>query len=302
MEHALPAGSARPAPASAISVVRDLIELGKPRVTALVVFTAAAGLGLAPATRGVIANLTFLFATGLLVAAANGFNCVLERDVDARMHRTQMRPLPAGRLSPATAATWAFVQSAAAIGILAWATNAVTTLLGAVALATYVLVYTPLKRVSPIALHVGAIPGAIPPLMGWTAATGSIAAPGWALFVLLFVWQLPHFLAISIYLRDDYARGGLRVVPVVRGLDDARRSMLAYAGLLTAFSLLPVALGVAGTAYFAVASVAGFALVAAAARGLRRRAGSAWARRVFLYTIVYLPVVVVALLADARLP
>jgi len=282
------------------SLPRSVVELGKPRITLMVVFTTAVGLWLAGAPLGGWTTAAFLGATALLVASANTLNCWWERDTDARMLRTRDRPLPAGRMSAGAALTAGLVQGAVALTVLAWTTNGLTVALGATALATYVLVYTPLKRVSPAALHVGAVPGAIPPLMGWTAATGGLDVPGWAVFAILFAWQLPHFLAISLYLREDYARGGLRVVPVAHGVDAARRHLLVYAGLLAAAALAPVPLGVAGPWYGAVAALLSAWFVWIAWRGVRERAGNAWARRVMLASVVYLPVLVSVLLLDAR--
>src|SRR5439155_3385439 len=142
--------------------------------------------------------------TALVVGAANALNCYLERESDALMRRTRDRPLPAGRVEPWVALALGVGVASTSIPLLGWATNALTALLALVALVTYVGVYTPMKQRSGLALFVGAVPGAIPPLMGWTAVTGRLETGGLALFAILFCWQLPHFLAISIYLADDY--------------------------------------------------------------------------------------------------
>jgi protoheme IX farnesyltransferase len=266
----------------------------------MVVFTTAVGLWLANGPLLDWATAAFLVATALLVASANTLNCWLERDTDALMTRTRDRPLPAGRLRPFTAIVVGVLEGGVALSVIAWTTNLLTATLGAVALATYVLVYTPIKRVSPFALHIGAVPGAIPPLMGWTAATGTLSAEGWALFAILFAWQLPHFLAISLYLREDYGRGGLRVVPVAYGLAAARWHLLAYAIGLAAVSVSPAALGVTGPFYGALAIVLSAVFVWITWHGVRNRAGNAWARRVMLASVVYLPVLITFLLIDAR--
>jgi protoheme IX farnesyltransferase len=288
----------RSAPAT---IVRDVVDLGKPRITVMVVFTTAIGLWLAPSNAlGPWATAAFLAATALLVSSANTLNCWWEKDTDARMVRTRQRPLPDGRLRPETALLAGLGQGAVALAVLAWCTNLLTVFLGGLALATYVLVYTPLKRVSPFALHVGAIPGAIPPLMGWTAATGSLGLGGVAVFAILLAWQLPHFLSISLYLKDDYGRGGLRVVPVASGVEAARRHLLGYAILLAPVALAPAFLGLAGSAYGISAAVLSTAFAWVVASGVRRRAGGAWARRVMLASVVYLPLLITVLLVDAR--
>lgn len=284
---------------STMEAARDLIELGKPRITLMVVFTTALGLWLAPASLGGLEAAAFLAATAMLVASANTLNCYIERESDGRMVRTRDRALPAGRLSPAAAMVSGLLLGLAALATLFVVTNLLTLCLGAVALSTYVLVYTPLKRFSPWALHVGAVPGAIPPLMGWTAATGEFAAQGWLLFGLLFFWQLPHFIAISIYLKEDYHRGELRVLPLVRGNAAAWRHLLVSTLGLVLVSFAAVPLGIAGPAYLAAAVVLGAGFLWYAVRGLVDGASGAWARKTFLYSVLYLTVLVTVLLLDA---
>lgn len=174
-------------------------------------------------------------------------------------------------------------------------TNTLTLALGATALLSYALVYTPLKRVTPWAVLVGAVPGAIPPLMGWTAATGELAAPGWFLFGILFLWQLPHFTAISLYLKEDFRRGGIRVLPLVFGNVVARRLLFLFTLALVLWSLGGQLLGLAGTVYTISAATLGLGFLVLAGSGLRRAVGSSWARRLFAYTLVYLPVLVAVL-------
>ena len=287
----------RPAP---LEFARDLVDLGKPRVTALVVFTTAIGLWLAPESLTPVAAVGFLAATALLVASANTLNCWWERDSDALMVRTRQRPLPSGRLAPRIALGTGLAQGAVALATLGALTNPVTVALGAAALFTYVAVYTPLKRVTPWSLHLGAVPGAIPPLMGWTAAQGSLGTPGVFAFALLLAWQLPHFLSIALYLEDDYARGGMRVLSVAWGEQAARRHLFGYTLALVSVSLAAWPLGVAGPWYSAAAAVLGARFVAIAGRGLTGTGGGAWARRVFLYSIAYLALLITALLLDAR--
>jgi protoheme IX farnesyltransferase len=168
-----------------------------------------------------------------------------------------------------------------------------------VALVTYVAIYTPMKRRSTLALFVGAVPGAIPPLLGWTAVTGRVDAGGLALFALLFAWQLPHFLAVSLYLREDYARGGLRVFSLVHGEPATRIAIAVSAVVLVPVSLALLPLGVAGAVYGVVAAVLGTALAALALSGVGKEGGR-WARTFFLATLVHLTVLFVALLGSAR--
>jgi protoheme IX farnesyltransferase len=285
--------------ASPTSLARDLLDLAKPRITALVVMTTGAGLALAPQSLRPLPALLFLAGTALLVAAANTLNCWLEIDTDALMSRTRNRPLPAGRLRPTTALTSGVVLAAIALALLWGSTNALTTGLGLLALVSYVAIYTPLKRRSPWALVVGAVPGALPPLMGWTAATAEINTPGLVLFGLLFFWQLPHFIAIALHFQEDYARGGLAVLPIAHGERTARWHLFGSSVALLVFSAMAKPLGVAGLAYTITALSLGAGFVALALVGVRDGSDSAWSRRAFLYSLVYLPVVLGALLIDA---
>jgi protoheme IX farnesyltransferase len=241
-----------------------------------------------------------LFGTALLVGSANTLNCWYERETDGLMLRTRNRPLPAGRLDPWTALALGILSGVFAIPILAIAINPLTALLGAIAHATYVLVYTPLKKISPWALEVGAIPGAIPPLMGWTAATGTLSLPGWFLFGILFFWQIPHFLAIAIYLEEDYRRGGLKVLSVERGTVMAARWLAVYTVALVVVSLLAQPLGLAGFAYSAAAASLGLGFLWFAKRGVLGPVEGAWARRTMLFSIAWLTALMLSLVAFAR--
>jgi protoheme IX farnesyltransferase len=283
-----------------VASLRDVFDLAKPRITSMVVFTTAMGLWLAPGSIGTARTVLLLFGTALLVGSANTLNCWYERETDGLMNRTRHRPLPAGRLDPSVALALGIVGAAFAIPILSFAINPLTALLGAIAHATYVLVYTPLKKVSPWALEVGAIPGAIPPLMGWTAATGTLSLPGWFLFGILFFWQIPHFLAIAIYLEADYRRGGLKVFTVERGPVAAARWLAFYTVTLIAVSLLAQPLGLAGAAYTSAAVVLGLGFLAFAVRGVTGAVEAAWARRTMLYSIIWLTALMLSLVAFAR--
>ena len=283
--------------------IGDLFALAKPRLSGMVVSTTAAGVWLAPQQPSAPRAAAVLLGTGMVVGAANILNNYLERDVDGLMRRTWGRPLPAGRVEPGTALALGIALPAFAIPMLAFAANPLTALLALVALVSYAFVYTPMKRWSTAALFVGAVPGAIPPLMGWTAATGSIDARGLALFALLFVWQLPHFLAISIYLKEDYARGGLKVFALVHGERAAKIWAVGTSAILVPVGMLPAFLGMASWGYGAVAALLGLGLAAGAAAGLRIRipeGSSRWARNFFLSTLLYLVLVFIALFLGAR--
>ena len=276
----------------------DLAALGKPRLSGLVIFTAAMGVWCAPERLGIGATALFLLSTAGLVAAANTLNCWLERDIDGLMARTRSRPLPAGRLEPRVALAQGLVLSTAALLGLAVSTNALTVLLGAAAFLVYVLVYTPLKRVSPWALFVGAVPGALPPLMGYTAAADRLDAVGWFLFGILFLWQLPHFIAISLYLEDDFQRAGIRALPIVHGRRSARVWLFGCVALLLGFSLLGPPLGLAGPVYAAIAVLIGLVWLGLAADGLKPQPAGNWARRLFGFSLLYLPILITALVLD----
>ena len=281
---------------SPLAYLKDLLLLAKPRLSGLVMITCAGGMSLAPGHIGAARAILSVLSTAAVVGAANALNCYLERDVDARMRRTRDRPLPAGRVEPFVALGLGILVPAFAIPVLALAAGRLTALLALVALGSYVLVYTPMKQRSTLALFVGAVPGAIPPLMGWTAVTGRIEPGGLALFALLFAWQLPHFLAISLYLAEDYARGGLRVFAVVHGEERTRFWIAVFTALLVPVSLVLLPLGVAGPVYGGVAVGLGAALASVALLGLGR-AGGRWARTFFLGTLVYLTLLFAALFA-----
>ncbi len=244
-----------------------------------------------------------LVTTCAVVASANSLNCWLERDVDQLMARTARRPLPSGRLRPNIAFWFGVVLGVTSIPLLTFFVNPMTGLLGAIALISYVAIYTPMKQRSPAALLVGSVPGALPPLMGWTAATGTIDAPGVALFAILFIWQLPHFIAISIYRREEYERAGMKVLPSVRGEQHAKVFILLYTGALIVSSVLPFVFRVAGPIYLTVACAVGVYYFAVNVRGLRKEVtgevAKVWARKSFLASLVYLTALFAALMIDA---
>jgi protoheme IX farnesyltransferase len=250
------------------------------------------------------AALVALAGLAMIVSGAGALNMYLERDSDGLMIRTADRPLPARRLSPSLALGFGFVLSVAALPLLAFGSGMLTGLLAALSLFLYVFVYTPLKRRTSHALLIGAVPGAMPPLIGWTAASDHIGLGGLALFSVLYLWQLPHFLAIATFRRQEFARAGIKVLPNERGDRTTRLHALGYTIALFAVSLVLVPLGVAGPIYLATALGLGALFVGVAATGLRPRALEAaeserWARSLFLVSLVYLPLLILALMLSA---
>lgn len=280
--------------------VRDIFSLSKPRLAALVLATTGGGLFLAPGAMSTFYVLLTLIGTAMTVGAANTLNCYMERDVDGLMPRTRTRPLPAGRLPAWVALVVGLVLGAVSVPALAVFVNGITGALAAIALLSYVLVYTPMKLKSPMALFVGAIPGAIPPLMGYCAVTGELDWAGAVLFAILFIWQIPHFLAISLFRKDDYAGAGFKIFPIVYGERSAKVHAIVWAVLLLPVSVLPYPLGITGVVYGVVASLLGLGFIAFAVRGLRKDAGRKWAKGLFLYSIAYLTVLFAVLMADAN--
>ena len=286
-------GAARDIP----SLLSAFLQLSKPRVTRMVVLTMLCGAMMAPGSVDAFLLVIALAGTAAVVAAANTLNMVLEGDVDALMERTRTRPIPAGRIAPEIALAFGLVLAVVGLTLLFVVINPLTAMLAGLALLSYVLVYTPLKRVTPFALHIGAIPGAIPPVLGWTSVTGSLALPPLALFAILFVWQLPHFVAIAIFHQAEYEAAGIRVLPAVRGLSAAKRSIVAYSLVQLLVSLLPWAIDFVSPLYLAVALPLGVAYVAYGLVGLRRQAGQAWARALFFASMPYLVLILVAIVA-----
>lgn len=278
-------------------MIGALVSLTKPRISLLSVATAAVGFALAPGTPSRTLLLCTLIGTWFLVGSANTLNMYLERDIDSRMARTRRRPLPAGRLSPGVALRFGVAQAFIAVPLLTFGANALTGLLGAIALVLYVLVYTPLKQRTIHSLTIGAVPGAMPPLLGWTAATGSISAAALALFGVIFFWQIPHFLAIAMYQRDDYSAAGLKVLPVEYGDAVTRRTIVATLILQVLVTLLLVPLGLGDRFYLVGAALLGAVMLGWGVYGLTRAGGRGWARGLFLVSIAYLPILFALLVA-----
>ena len=274
-------------------------ELVKARLTLLVLLTTCVGFYLGE--RGAMDGLRMfhvLFGTALVAAGAAALNQLLEREYDARMRRTAGRPLPSGRLQPATVAIFGGVCTVAGLVYLAGLANLLTSVLGAVTSISYLFIYTPLKRVSWVNTLVGAIPGALPPLMGWAAARNELGGEGWTLFAILAFWQIPHFMAIAWLYRDEYAKAGFVMLPNVDG-DGSRTAYQTVGNTVALFmaSLCPFFLGLNGALYLVVAVLAGAAYFACAVR-FARQLTPRRARQLFLASIIYLPFLLLAMVCD----
>lgn len=275
------------------ATVRDYLSLTKPRINTLVLVTAFIGAWLGSngtVSYGLLARI--LAGTGLTVAGASAFNCYMEVDVDARMDRTSDRPLPAGRILPFRAVLFATACSVAGLGLLLGTVNVPSTLLALTALVTYTPIYTWMKGFTSVSTLVGAIPGALPPVIGWAGVTGGIDVPAVLLFLLMFVWQPPHFLALALYRKHEYDAAGLVMLPIESSDAVAVRQIVLYALVLLPLSLLPVHFGMAGWMYLSAATTLGIGFVLLATLGLRPsiRERTGWARGLFVYSILHLTI------------
>lgn len=287
----------------AASQLRSYIDLTKPRILTMVLVTAALGFCL-PA-RGIQPFGLFLWmllGTGLSSAGAGTLNHFLEREIDLHMDRTKNRPLPAGRLHPIRALVFGLACSLAGVGALWYFVNTLSAGLAAATIVLYAVIYTPMKRKSWLNTPVGAIPGAIPPMIGWAAATGSLGAGAWVLFAILFLWQHPHFYAIAWMFKDDYARAGFKMLPVVKPDGSATfRQSWAAALILIPVSLWPTFVNITGWLYFFGVFLIGVWFLAACVQW--RLSGTVLdARKVLRVSVFYLPALLLLILADALLP
>jgi len=273
------------------SRVSAYIELTKPRITFLVVLTAAAGYCMGSRS-GIdfIGLLNMSVGIALLSSGIATLNQYLERDLDRLMRRTQARPLPSLKLKPAEAAIFGIALSAIATAYLALFINPLSAFLGVATLASYLFIYTPLKTKTTLSTVLGAFPGAMPPFIGWVAATGSITLEAWILFAILFLWQFPHFLAIAWMYRDDYARAGIKMLPVVEPEGRVTgQQIITYTVLLVPVSLLPAAIGLSGSIYLVGAALLGAGFLYYSARAAVKR--TTWqARRLLMASVLYLPI------------
>jgi protoheme IX farnesyltransferase len=291
------------ADAAAIPIARtrtgDYVALAKPRLNFLVVVSALAGYAMAGGETGdALRLIATLLGTALVAGGASAFNQIIEREPDALMRRTRLRPLPDGRLQAREALAFAVIVSLAGVATLWAGANPLSAVVALATLLIYAVVYTPLKQRTSLSTVIGAIPGALPPVIGWAAATDTLSREAWILFGILFLWQLPHFLAIAWMYKDDYARAGFPMLPVIEpdGRSTARQAVI-YSAALLPLSLAPTLIGMTGTLYFggALALTLGF-LAMAVKFGTTRTVGDA--RRLFFASIVYLPLVWILMIAD----
>jgi protoheme IX farnesyltransferase len=278
--------------------VSDFVALTKPRLNLLVVTTTAVGYYLGTSSDlDMFAFVNTVAGTALVAGGASALNQIAERRVDGLMRRTRGRPLPGGRLQPGEAGGFALLLSLGGLLMLALGANLLAAMVALTTLVSYVACYTPLKQRTSLATVVGAVPGALPPMIGWAAATGVLSREAWILFAIVFLWQMPHFLAIAWLYREDYARAGFPMLPVIEpdGRSTARQAT-AYAAALLPVSLAPTVVGLAAPPYFAGALGLGLAFLFLATRFARRRS-RADARWLFLGSILYLPLVWILMVA-----
>jgi protoheme IX farnesyltransferase len=281
--------------------MRDFLELTKPRITVLILVCTAVGYFFGCRTSFRLLMLVHvLLGTALMASGTSALNQWYEANSDGRMRRTRQRPIPAGRIKRIHGFVFGVLLSTAGFAELWFGTNALAAALGLFTLLSYVFVYTPLKQRSPVCTTVGALPGAMPPLIGYAAASRGLDAGALALFLILFVWQFPHFYAIAWMYREDYARGGIRMLPVIEpdGESTARRIVVCSV-LLILISLLPRLLGMTGPIYAAAAIAAGMGFLCFGLR-LGRERTFARARHVLLASVFYLPAVLAVMVLDRR--
>ena len=278
---------------------RDFVALAKPRLNLLVVASTLVGYAMADGeTLSVLRVTGLLLGTGLVAGGASAFNQVMERDLDALMKRTRLRPLPDQRLQPVEGLLFGGAITLAGLLLIVASANLIAATVALATLLSYVAVYTPLKRRSSFGTVIGAIPGALPPIIGWAARSGSLSPQAWTLFGIMFLWQLPHFLAIAWMYREDYARAGFPMLPVLEpdGRSTGRQSVL-YAAALVPLSLAPMLMGIAGEVYFAGALALGLVFLGLTLQFARTRSVRD-ARRVFFGSIIYLPLLWILMIAN----
>ena len=270
------------------SFLGDVWSLGKPRLSSLVIFTAGGGMVLAGGSPPLHQVVAGIFGTTLVVCSANSINNYIERDTDRLMARTKSRPLPARRMKPTLALVYGLVLLAVALPWLALQTTPLATGLAVAGWLVYVCVYTPLKQRTWLSVFPGGIAGAMPPLIGWTAVTGSLSPPALSLFLVLFLWQLPHTFAIGLYRDTEYRAAGLKTLSIDRDDATARTHIFVWTLALVAATGWTVAVGVGGPLTLAGTVVLGGLFVWKAWQGMRTAGEAAWARDLFLYSVVYL--------------
>lgn len=279
--------------------LNDLMDLFKPKLTILVVVTLLVGVFLAPITMNIILLFISLIAIWLQAAGSLSLNCYLERDADKLMERTKDRPLPAGRLAPSVAWNWGWGLIATGTIILFFTANALTAILGLFSALSYLYLYTPMKLKTPYALYVGAVPGALPTLMGWTTVTNSVTGPGIYLFGILFLWQIPHFMAISLYRKNEYGMAHFLTFAQTHSFRFLRANIFIYSIILMLFGMIPYFSGWRGEAYFYSSLMIGVILIFFAVFGFKKGVEENpynFARSYFWATLFYLPLILGVLL------
>ncbi len=285
-----------------IAGVGDYLALMKPRVMSLVVFTAFVGLLVAPGHLHPVIGLTALVCIAVGAGAAGALNMWYDADIDALMARTAARPIPAGRLLPGEALAFGLTLAVGSVVVLGLLVNVVAGALLAATIAFYVGIYTMwLKRTTPQNIVIGGAAGALPPMIGWAAATGSFGVEPFILFLIVFFWTPPHFWALSLYRCEDYARAGVPMLPVVAGDQETRRQILLYTLILAPLGAAPWLLGYAGPAYGIIALATGAAMIALALRVRAEQRGHAASKQLFGFSIAYLFVLFAMLLVDHAL-
>lgn len=286
-------------PFSLAAKLQDYHQLAKTRLTVTVVLSAVFGFLIAANGTTNYADLWALICGGfLVVASSNGLNQIIEKDFDKLMVRTNNRPVATNRMSVTEAAIFCTISGVVGVLILGQFLNQLSGWLGLFALLSYAFLYTPLKRISPIAVFVGAFPGAIPPLLGWAAATGSLGMGGWALFAIQFIWQFPHFWAIAWVLDDDYQRAGYRLLPSKTGKDKKSTALtIWYIALLIPMSIIPYILGITGWVSMVIAIIAGLVFLKQGIK-FHKTSTTKEAKRLMFYSIVYNPLVLLAYVID----
>ncbi|HUD85077.1 MAG TPA: heme o synthase [Xanthobacteraceae bacterium] len=282
-----------------IASVGDYIELMKPRVMSLVVFTALVGLVVAPGHIHPVIAFTALLCIAVGAGAAGALNMWYDADIDGRMARTAARPIPAGRIAPGEALAFGLTLATGAIMVLGLLVNPFAAALLALTIAFYVVIYTMwLKRTTPQNIVIGGAAGALPPMIGWAAVTGTVAIEPFVLFLIIFCWTPPHFWALSLYRTEDYVRAGIPMLPVVAGAAETRRQILLYTLLLAPLGAAPWLLGYAGALYGVVALATGAVMIALALRVRAERQGHAASKQMFAFSILYLFLLFAMLLID----
>jgi protoheme IX farnesyltransferase len=282
-----------------VAGVDDYIELMKPRVMSLVVFTALVGLVVAPVPMHPVLAFTALLCITVGAGAAGVLNMWYDADIDARMARTAGRPIPRGRVTPGEAAGFGFTLAVFSVVSLGLLVNVLAAALLAFTIFFYVVIYTIwLKRSTPQNIVIGGAAGALPPVIGWAAATGSVAIEPLLLFLIVFLWTPPHFWALSLYRADDYARAGVPMLPVVAGAAETRRQIFRYTLMLTPVGVAPWLFGYAGAVYGITAVLAGAAMIALAIRVRNEARGHAASKQMFGFSILYLFLLFAMLLVD----